>query len=259
MKEKWKKMTIGELAEIAGVSIRTLRYYDQEGLLVPSERSTAGYRLYTMVDLIRLQEILIYRELEIPVKEILGLLGTTGQNRRQRLISFNKRLNGRIGQLLALQSKLEKVIRDETEEINMQDLSSHFEGFTKEEVDKFQEEARENFSGDLYDTAAQRTRSWSEEEWKTVKAEAASIYTRLAEKIDQPLEEEAVQSLVQEYFQHMQRFYPCSSQVFKGLADLYDQDPRYQRTFKKYHPDLGPKLSQAMRWAVEQGVINPLD
>jgi DNA-binding transcriptional MerR regulator len=262
MKDDGPRLTVGELAEIAGVTVRTLHFYDQKDLLSPKARSPAGYRLYDRDDLLTLQEILFYRELGIPLGEIQELLLAKDTDRRMRLLSYQKTLGERIKTLLRIQNRLEEALRISPEDLKevkvMKDLAPLYEGFTKEEVIGIQQEAKELYGGELYDIAAKRTQSWSEKEWEEVKGEAQGIYQRLAESIESAIDSPEIVGLVGEYFKHMQRYYPSSPEVFRGLADLYDNDQRFQRTFRRHHPDLGPKLSEAMRWAVDHGLLPSL-
>src|SRR5829696_6874965 len=108
--------TVGQVADLLGVTVRTLHHYDEIGLLVPSERSRAGYRLYTDGDLTRLQQIVVYRRLELPLDEIARLLDgdedAVGHLRRQR-DSVMTRLDELSEVVVAIDRALERAMTDQ--------------------------------------------------------------------------------------------------------------------------------------------------
>lgn len=102
--------SVGQVADFAGVTVRTLHHYDKAGLLSPSDRSPAGYRLYGEADLVRLQQILFYRELGFPLDEIASLLEDPQANALERLQDRLRRLNEEIARLRRLAEVAERAI-----------------------------------------------------------------------------------------------------------------------------------------------------
>jgi DNA-binding transcriptional MerR regulator len=117
-----RRHQVKEVAEAAGVSIRTLHHYDAIGLLVPSERSAAGYRLYTDDDLVRLQQILIGRELGLALEEIRKLLDDPGFDRRQALLRQRAQLAERQERTTRMLHAVDAVLTAMREEAHMLDL-----------------------------------------------------------------------------------------------------------------------------------------
>ena len=111
-----KAYTISQLAKMAGVSVRTLRHYDQIGLLVPSSRSAAGYRQYERQNLMRLQQILFFRELDFPLDEIQAILDDPDFDQVQALEGHRQRLQRRMARLSQLLHTLDKTLLQLTED-----------------------------------------------------------------------------------------------------------------------------------------------
>ena len=112
-----KTYTIKKLADLAGVSVRTLHHYDQTGLLQPSQRSPSGYRLYQYSDMLRLQQILFYRELKLSLKEIKRILDDPAFDPLAALKTHHLRLLAERERLDELLNTLEKTIQSQTEEM----------------------------------------------------------------------------------------------------------------------------------------------
>jgi len=138
--------TISQLAKMAGVSARTLRHYDQIGLLEPSSRSAAGYRQYERRDLLRLQQILFFRELDFPLGEIQAILDDPDFDQVQALEGHRQRLQRRMARLSQLLHTLDKTLLQLTEDNMTLTDEELYEGFTKEQRERYEREANE-----LYD------------------------------------------------------------------------------------------------------------
>ncbi len=138
--------TVHQLAELAGVSVRTLHHYDQIGLLAPSRRSNAGYRLYHEPELLRLQQIPFYKELDLPLAEIKEILSQAGFDPVQALRDHRRKLQERGEQIVQLLQTIDKTIMKLTE-ANMELTDAElYEGFSQEQIERYQREVRE-----LYD------------------------------------------------------------------------------------------------------------
>jgi len=152
-----KAYTISQLAKMAGVSVRTLHHYDHIGLLKPSSRTTAGYRLYEEQDLLRLQQILFFKELEFPLKEIRDILDDPEFDQIKALENHRRLLQKRTERLARLLKTIDKTIqRLEEDNMTMTDKEL-YEGFTQEQIERYKRQARE-----LYD---QRSRACSPNSW----------------------------------------------------------------------------------------------
>ena len=160
--------TVGEVAELAGVTVRTLHHYDELGLLSPSERSGAGYRLYSHDDLERLQEILIWRQLGFSLVEIVSLLDDPGHDRLAALERQRELVGREIDRLGALAAAVDAAI-DAQKNGTVIEEASMFEGFDPTE---YEDEARERWGDtEAYQESARRTARYGEAEWGDIGSE----------------------------------------------------------------------------------------
>ncbi len=166
--------TVGQVADVFGVTVRTLHHYDELGLLVPSERSAAGYRLYTDADLRRLQQIVVYRRLELPLDEIASLLAgdedPRSHLRRQREVVMT-----RLDELTDIVVAIDRALERDMEErpATTAELKELFgNGFS----DEYQQEAQERWGEtDAWKQSASRTRRYTAADWAEVKAEMEAV------------------------------------------------------------------------------------
>jgi DNA-binding transcriptional MerR regulator len=237
--------TVKTVSQLAGVSIRTLHHYDAIGLLKPAGVTAAGYRLYSDADLRRLQQILFFREMEVGLEEIRGILDDPAFDRRAALESHREAL-------VARQRRLRRLLR--TIDITLESLKegtpmegeSMFEGF---DPSRYEEEARERW-GDTpeWKESRQRTRRYTREDWAAIRKEAGEITGGIAARMAHGPSDPQVQDLVRRYREHISRsYYDCSAEVFRGLADLYLQDARFTASWERIAPGLARFMSEAMR------------
>jgi DNA-binding transcriptional MerR regulator len=240
--------TVGAVARLAGVTVRTLHHYDEIGLVSPSGRSPAGYRLYDEADLDRLHAVLAYRELGFGLEEISALVAGTGDPlehlRRQHAL-----VRARIDHLTRLLGALET-----TMEAHMSGLrltpEEKFEVFGDHDPDQHADEARDRWGDtDAYRQSAQRTASYTKDDWVRIKTEGEAVTRRFADlfaagaSVDGP---EAA-AAVREHREHISRwFYDCSPQMQRGLAEMYVADDRFRRTYDDRAPGLAQWVHDAI-------------
>lgn len=240
--------TVGQVADVFGVTVRTLHHYDEIGLLVPSERSRAGYRLYTAADLTRLQQVVVYRRLELPLDEIASLLGgdedAVTHLRRQREVVLT-RLDELNGLVAAIDRALEREMSDQP--ATPEQLKELFgEGFTDED----QAEAQERWGDtDAWKQSAERTRRYTKADWAEVKAEMEAAHAAFvrAKQAGEPPTSVAAMDAAEQHRRHIHdRFYGLSHDFHRALADMYVADPRFTKTYE----DLEEGLAQYVRDAI---------
>ncbi len=157
---------VQKLAEIAGVSVRTRHHYDQIGLLKPRIRSEAGYRMYGEAELLRLQQILFFKELDFPLKEIGAILDMPGFDVLEALNYHKKMIGEKLSRTSRLLKTIDTTIQKITEEKVMKDEEELFEGFSKKQQEEFETEARERWGDDKVAESKARTKSWPKEKLK---------------------------------------------------------------------------------------------
>lgn len=221
--------TVGELARLTGVTVRALHHYDELGLVVPSERTAAGYRLYAHADVRRLQQVLLFKELGVPLEDIpAAIAGGDLQRHRDALVEKRARIDRMIAALDAYQG--DKTMSD--------DVQKMFDGF--------RDEAEQTWGHtDAWKESAKRTATYGPAEWAELQREADDIYRRLAAKM--PVFDAEVAALVEEHRVHLDRwFYPCSQEMHRKVSELYVGDPRFQANLDKVAPGFARYLHDAI-------------
>ena len=225
--------TVSEVARLTGVTVRTLHHYDELGLLSPSERSEAGYRLYSYDDLARLREILIWRALGFSLGEVRSLLDDPAYDRLSALERQRELVQAEIGRLGALAAAVEEAIDAELSGTRLEETKM-FEGFDPSE---YEDEARERWGHTgAYRESARRTQGYGEAEWDEIRREGAAIVDELAGlmRAGEPANGAAARALAEHHREHLSRwFYPCSPQMHRGLAEMYIADERFARNYER--------------------------
>lgn len=251
---------VAEVAAIAGVTVRTLHHYDAVKLLVPSARSRAGYRLYTDADLLRLQQILIQRELGLPLERIRRALDDPSFELRQALLDQKAALEARLTQthtmLQSVQAALATFDTPHTKANDgaedMQNPQHLFEGFEHQlDHQRYAGETRERWGNtDQYQEAAHRTKSYNASDWERFRAEQAQVYqelVRLMQTSAAPDSPEAAAVCERHRLLIDSWFYPCSRDMHRNLADLYEADSRFSENIDRFGAGLCGFLVAAIR------------
>lgn len=228
-------LTVGQVAERFGVTVRTLHHYDEVGLVRPSERSAAGYRLYTEDDLLRLQNAVVYRRLGFPLEEIGLLLDSepdelAGHLRRQRTV-VESRLDELRELVLAIDNALERQMTGiRLTEEEQRELFG--DGFS----DEYQQEAQQRWGDtDAWKESRRRTSSYTKEQWVAIKAEMEGNLDAFAAALADgaPADGERAMDLAEQARLHVDRwFYPLSHRMHCNLGEMYVADPRFASTYE---------------------------
>jgi DNA-binding transcriptional MerR regulator len=240
--------TVGQVADVFGVTVRTLHHYDEVGLLVPSERSAAGYRLYSDGDLVRLQQIVVYRRLELPLDEIASLLAgaedASAHLRRQR-----EAVMTRLDELTELVVAIDRALEREMEKrpATPAELTELFgDGFT----DEYEQEAEERWGEtDAWKQSQSRTKRYTKDDWVEVKAEMHAVNAAFVAALasGEPATSDAAMDAAEQHRLHIhERFYELSHDAHRGLADMYVADPRFAKTYEDLAPGLASYVHDAI-------------
>lgn len=244
-------MKVGEVAALVGVSVRTLHHYDRIGLLHPQAASPAGYRLYLESDLERLQQILFFRELDVGLDETAAILNQPGFDRRQALERHRELLAMRIARLGRLVDTVDRTLRQMGGEGSMKDKEM-FRAFSLEEIEahekKHAREAEARYGGsEAWKVSRKRYAGYTGEEKTRIMEQGDRIFRTIAGLMEEPEGSDAVQAAISEWRDHIDRsFYPCPTDLFRGLAELYVSDERFEATFEAIRPGLAAYMSRAM-------------
>lgn len=250
--------TVKELAEYSGVSVRTLHWYDEIGLLKPACVGANGYRYYEEEELLLLQQILFYRKLGIPLKEIQKLLGSSDFDKIGALLNHRELLIKTINHSKELIETIDRTINHIKGKIRMKDEEFYagFDAAKQEEYEQYLVKYHGTVAEDLILESKKKTKDWEKADWKGVQKEGEEIYKKIGQCIDQGLgpKDDQVQSLIARHYQLMERFYTVSKDVYVGLSQLYAEHPDFRKWFKKRHPKLVEFIAEAMRVFAHQNL-----
>ena len=223
------KMQIKEFAAFTGVSVRTLHYYDEIGLLLPAfvDRST-GYRYYDENSLLRMQQILFYRELDFSLKRIGEILSSPNYD-KEKVLCEQKRL------LVLKKERLEKLICAIDGAMKGENVMKAFES---SELEAYKAEVKEKWGKtDAYREHAEKTSSYTKQTWDALTAQMESILAEFAlcMKNGEAADSAEAQHLVKALQGHItQHYYHCTDQILAGLGQMYVADERFRSNIDKY-------------------------
>jgi DNA-binding transcriptional MerR regulator len=246
MNGKTSGYTVSQLAGMAGITVRTLHHYDDIGLLAPSARTPAGYRVYGEDDLLRLQQILFFRELGFPLEKIGAILRAPDFDPVEALRSHRQMLESEAVRLGRLLETIDRTIERLTE--GMMGLTDEelYEGFSKEQAERYRREAREQYGAAVVEESEQRARKMSKAEWNAVKDEGDVVTRELAALADRNPADPDVQALIARHYAWVATFYTPNAEAYAGLGQLYVENPEFRAFYDKYRPGLADFMQAAM-------------
>lgn len=227
-------LTVGAVAELTNVTIRTLHHYDEIGLVRPERRTDAGYRLYDDRDLERLQTVLFYRELGFALEDISTLMRDPDFDRGRALREQRKLLEGEAHRLGRMIQAIDDAIDAHERGIPM-DNETMFEVFGEQQR-TYQREAAERWGDtDAWAQSRRRTADYTERDWLELKAESEAIMANIVEVFgsgEPPQSAAAMDAVDAHRRQISRRFYDCSHEMQVGLGEMYVADPRFAATYE---------------------------
>lgn len=242
------RRTIGQVARISGTSVRTLRHYDAIGLLTPSARSEAGYRVYDAADLDRLRQILFYRELEFPLHEIASLLARAADP-VEHLARQRDLLTAKLERLRAVADAVDIELEARRMGIAL-NADERFEVFGNFKPESHADEVKERWGDtDAYRESARRTATYGKADWLAIKHETDAIESGFASLLASGSSPHSADAL--EFAEAHRRsiskwFYDCGHDLHRCLAEMYSSDPR----FTAHYDDIAPGLAQFVHDAI---------
>ncbi|WP_089678411.1 MerR family transcriptional regulator [Catalinimonas alkaloidigena] len=240
-----EKYSVKRLAQLAGVSVRTLHHYDQIGLLHPAERAESRYRYYGRPELLRLQQILFFRELDVPLHAIKRILDDPAFDQVDALRYHRHELVKRRDRLQQLLRTLDKTIAQLTQHDMMTD-DELYAGFSKEQATAYDQEAKERWGEKEVETSKNRLKAMNKQDYAALQQEAEAIGQELAAHLDQAPDAPEVQALVHRHYRWLEHHYPVTAERYRGLANLYVDDERFRAFYDQHQPGLAVFLKRAM-------------
>lgn len=239
-------MKVKEVAELVGVSIRTLHHYDQVGLLTPKGTTDSGYRLYSEENLEKLQQILFFKELDFSLKEIKSIINSPSFNRQEALILQRKMLLEKRNRVDKMIETIDKTIKHMTGEVQITN-EERFEGINFR-LHQYEKEARKRWGDQSVNKINAKLESMTKDEHNSLSEKWDMFFYKLALLRDQSPESQEVQATIKEWYDFLnENFSKYSLDAFYGLGQLYINDERFTKNIDQYGEGLAKLMSEAMK------------
>ncbi|MBN2240346.1 MAG: MerR family transcriptional regulator [Dehalococcoidales bacterium] len=244
-------LTVKKLADYAGVSVRTLHYYDQIGLLKPVSRTSKGYRYYGMDAVAALQQILFFRELQFSLEEIKSILTRPdfdmleALNHHKTLLSKKKK---RINELLAT---LDATIESKKEEMEM-DITEYYRGFSNEKIEAYREEVRQRWGKETLAESEARILNMGKKTFIDIQAEGGQIFKTIYSNMSLGYKSAFIQEQVELWRQWLEHFHHYTDEEVLGLGKAYSQNTEFALFFHQYDENLPEFLTKAIKYYISK-------
>lgn len=252
------RWSVGEVARLAGITVRTLHHWDSLGLVSPSARSAAGYRLYGPGDLALIHRVVVFRELGMSLEDVASAVRGEGsvqvQLRRQADL-----LAREIDRLGHMKKSVERMMMMEESGVSLTPEEAK-EIFGESFSPEYQAEAKERWGdSEQWAQSTARTAKFSKEDWKQVKADHDALNAALGDakrRGVEPDSEEAA-ALAERHRDSIDRFYDCTHEMQVCLARMYTTDERFTETYDSVEPGLAQWLRAAVESNARRHGVDP--
>ncbi|HML22552.1 MAG TPA: MerR family transcriptional regulator [Aggregatilinea sp.] len=240
------RYTVKQLALLAGVSARTLHYYDEIGLLRPERSPANGYRIYKRPAVLRLQQILFLRELGLSLDEIRAVLDQPDFDLVRALEHHRRALRERQRRLDQLIETVEHTIESMKGTLEMDDKEL-FTVWSEEKQPDYEREIEQRYGDKELKESRRRWGSYTDADKRWIKDEGGAIYRDLVAAMPSGPASAQAQAGIARWHQHLRYFYEPTTEILLGLGDLYNEHPDFIETFRRIHPDLAAFLRDAIQ------------
>lgn len=254
------RYSVKKLAKLAGVSVRTLHLYDEIGLLKPAIRTEAKYRMYGENELLRLQQILFYKELDFPLQEIGWILDAPGFDLLTALGNHKKALEAKQSRIETLLLTIDKTMFN-LKEGTMLKHEELYEGLSQETADAYRKEAIGAYGTEAVEVAEKSLRSLTKTDFEALKRESLEISSGLASMTGNDPTSEVVQRQIARHYEVIRKFWGTSgstdpqAEAYKGLGDLYVNDERFTQIDGQPNPIFALFMQKAMAYFAETQLV----
>lgn len=235
-------MKVKEIADVVGISVRTLHHYDEIGLLIPTNTTAAGYRIYSDDNLETLQQILFFRELGFSLKNIKEIINSPSFDREEALIKQHKMLLKKRSRLDKMIHTIKKTIQHEKGEIHMSN-EERFDGFDFSHH-PYEQDAREKWGDQAVDDANEKVKKMGTFDQENVH----KIYQNLAKVRTYAPDSKEAQEEIQKWYEFLNNIHNYSLDAFKGLGQMYVQDERFTKNIDAFGEGLSQFMCEAMEF-----------
>lgn len=238
-------LTVKQLSRLAGVTTRTLHYYDEIGLLKPARVGANGYRYYDEAAQLRLQQILLYRALDVPLSEVRAIMGSPDFDVMAALLGHKEALARQAGRLRQLIATVDGTILHLKGKHSM-DSKGLFSGLNKPEQEQYAQEAQQRYDAETVRASHRRWQGYGAQTQEAIMAEGNAVYADMVAAMPQGVASDAVQDIVQRWRDHLEYFWTPELAQLNGLARIYVDDPRFKANFDRLHPQLAAFMVEAV-------------
>jgi DNA-binding transcriptional MerR regulator len=237
--------TVKELSRLAGITPRTLHYYDEIGLLKPTRVGGNGYRYYDEESLLQLQQILLYRQLDMPLDSIQKIMGRHDFDVLSALESHKQELRKRIDQMERLIATIDNTILYLKGKINM----SHkqlFEAFSEEQQAEYEKEAMRLYDPEIVKASNRKWKRYSAADKQRIMEEGNAVYEGFLQAMPKGPASAEARACVEAWRKHMDYFWTPNEKQLLELARMYHADSRFKANFDKIDPGLAEFVHEAV-------------
>lgn len=246
--------TVKKLAKLSDVSVRTLHFYDEIGLLKPAYYGENNYRYYEEPQLLMLQQILFFRELGFQLNDIRRIISSPDFDKLETLESHRKILENNLVQTKQLLETVDKTIAHLRGNQPMK-LEEIFHGFNAEKQKLYADFLVDSgVSQDVINTVEDKVKNWTKEQWLENKRQGDQIHAELVEAINKNLSPSSpeVQKIIKKHYQMTKLFWTPTRESYIGLSQLYASHPDFVKFYNDIHPKLLEFIMAAMKVFAEK-------
>ncbi len=238
--------SVNKLAKIAGVSVRTLHHYDKIGLLKPLTRTESRYRYYGTAELFRLQQILLYKELDFPLARIAGILDEPGFDMMSALQEHKAELQKRKDRMATLLITIDNTIHQLKNKSKKMDHNEMYKGFSKEQAAAYKKEASERWGAETIKESEEKILAMNKGQWDLLKQEGDDIYNALIPLMAGLPSDGKVQQLIKRHYEMTGKYFNVTPEIYRNLGSMYVDDLRFTAFYNKYKTGLAAFIRDAI-------------
>ena len=246
-----KRYTVKEVARLSGVTVRTLHFYDEIGVLKPAYKGENGYRYYEKEQLLGLQQIMFYRELDVPLEQIKLIMSSPGFDRLATLKAHRARLEGELKRHRDLIRTIDATIAELNGKKTMAN-EQIFGGFSPEKQKRYEKELVERYGDGMQakiDDSKRRIKGWKNEDFQASSARWQAFLADLGAlaKAGKTPDSAEVQALIPTHRAWLESYWTPNRESYTGLGQLYASHPDFRSQFDAVHEGLADLCAEAMR------------
>ena len=244
------KYTVKQLAKLSGVTGRTLRYYDEIGLLKPASKGEDNqYRYYGEAELLLLQQIMFFRALGFSLGQIQAIVQSDNFDKIEALSQHKVELKSRIEKMQTLVATVDKTLLHLKRDITMKDIEM-YDGFDMEKQLEYEAYLKEKCPGSekIIDGSWVKAKNLTNKDWEDMQQATMAINDELVAAIEKGLQptDSAVQRIIQKHYDWICYFWTPNAETYVGLSQMYQDHEEFREFYTKPHPELLEFIIRAM-------------